>query len=133
MKKRVAIAVVACLAGSATAAFASSKPFSVVAVRTSNSATAKASAFTEKLLTGKTVVGNDSVKCKASSGKTTCTGTFTFKTGGTITIDSPLVAQGKLATFQISGGTGPYSGSTGKLELAGISATRTKLTFALAS
>jgi hypothetical protein len=131
MKKRVALVIAACVAGSASGALASPKPFSVIAVRTSSSVTAKASAFTEQLLTGKTVVGKDSVKCKAASGKTTCTGTFTFKAGGTITIDGALTSSGKTSTFEISGGTGPYSGTAGKLELAGISTTRTKLTFDL--
>lgn len=133
MKTRVVIAVVAVFIGaSASAALAAPKSFSVVAVRTSTGkATATASSFTENLLTGKKVVGHDSIACKASGSKTTCTGVFTFKAGGTIKIDSPLVAQGNDDTFKISGGTGPYAGSAGTLKLAQISGTQTKLTFAL--
>ena len=133
MKKRVAIAFVAVLVGaSASAAVGAPKPFSVVAVRTSSTKpTATASSFTESLLTGKKVVGQDAVKCKAASGKTNCTGVFTFKAGGTITIDGPLTAQGNDATFKLSGGTGPYVGAAGTLTLAPISGTQTKLTFAL--
>ena len=133
MKKRLAIAFVAMVVGAtASAALAAPKSFSVVAVRTSSSkATATASSFTENLLTGKKVVGHDAVKCKVSGGTTTCTGVFTFKAGGTITIDGPLTAQGNNATFKISGGTGPYAGSAGTLKLSPISGTQTKLTFAL--
>src|SRR5579863_3173367 len=123
MKKHVVIAAVALIVGtSASAALAAPKSFSVVAVRTSSGkVTATASSFTENLLTGKKVVGHDSVACKAGGGKTTCTGVFTFKSGGTITIDSLLTAQGNNATFKISGGTGPYSGAGGTLKLAPIS------------
>jgi hypothetical protein len=133
MKKRIAIAVVAVSVGaSASVALAAPKSFSVVAVRTSTGkATATASSFTENLLTGKKVVGHDSIKCKVSGGKTTCMGVFTFKAGGTIAIDSPLTAQGNDAAFKISGGTGQYAGSAGILKLAPISGTQTKLTFTL--
>jgi hypothetical protein len=133
MKTRVLIAVVAVVVGaSASAALAAPKSFSVIAVRTSTGkATSTASSFTENLLTGKKVVGHDSIACKVSGGKTTCTGVFTFKAGGTLKIDSLLTTQGNDAAFKISGGTGPYAGSAGTLKLAPISGTQTKLTFAL--
>jgi hypothetical protein len=133
MKKRIAIAVVAMSVGaSASVALAAPKSFSVVAVRTSSGkATATASSFTENLLTGKKVVGHDSIACKVAGGKTICAGVFIFKAGGTIKIDSPLTAQGNDDTFKISGGTGPYAGSAGTLKLAPISGTQTKLTFSL--
>lgn len=133
MKKRVVIAVVAVVIGaSASAALAAPKSFSVIAVRThSGKVTATASSFTENLLTGKKVVGHDSIACKVAGGKTTCAGVFTFNAGGTIKIDSPLTAQGNEDTFTISGGTGPYAGTAGTLKLAPVSGTQTKLTFAL--
>lgn len=129
MKKRITVVVVAaCVA--ASAALAAPKPFSVVAVRTSGSSTKTTSSFTENLLTGKKVVGHDAIKCKAISKTTACMGTFTFKVGGTISIDSTLIAQGNDATFKITGGTGPYTGSRGTLKLA-VSKTGTKITFDL--
>lgn len=134
MKKRVAVGFVVMVVGAtAPAALAAPTSFSVVAVRTTAAkATATASSFTENLLTGKKVVGHDAIKCKVAGGKTTCTGVFTFKAGGTITIDSPLTSQGNnAATFKISGGTGRYAGSAGTLKLAHISGTQTKLTFSL--
>ncbi|HWB22443.1 MAG TPA: hypothetical protein VG652_06105 [Gaiellaceae bacterium] len=131
MKKRVALAIVAYVAATAPNALAAAKPFSVVAVRTSSTVTAKQSSFTEKLLIGKKNVGKDAVKCKASGGKTTCAGVFTFTAGGTITINGALVAQGNNVTFKIAGGTGPYAGAAGTLKLAGISSTQTKITFEL--
>ena len=133
MKKRVAVAMVAACAATVTSgALAAPKPFSVVAVRTSNTSTTTASSFTENLLVGKKLVGKDAVKCKKSGSNTTCAGTFTFKAGGTITIDGIVVQPSKnLATFKISGGTGRYAGARGTLELAPISATETKITFAL--
>jgi hypothetical protein len=133
VRQRVVIIVVAMLAAAGgPAAFAAPKPFSVVAVRTSASkATATASSFTENLLTGKKVVGHDAVRCKVSGGKTTCTGVFTFKAGGTISINSQLVVKGDKVTFEISGGTGRYAGTAGTLKLAPISGTQTKLTFSL--
>jgi len=131
MKKRSAVVVVAaCMAASATGALAAPKPFSVVAVRTSGSSTKTTSSFTENLLTGNKVVGHDAVKCEVVAKTTACTGTFTFKAGGTIAINSLLIPQGKDATFKISGGTGPYAGSKGTLKLA-VSKTNTKLTFEL--
>jgi hypothetical protein len=131
MTNRFAVAVMAAFfVASASSALAAPKPFSVLAVRTSGSSTKTTSSFTENLLTGKKVVGHDSVKCKVVSKTTACTGTFTFKAGGTIMIDSVLKAQGNDATFKISGGTGPYAGSTGTLKLA-VSSTSTKLTFEL--
>jgi hypothetical protein len=132
MKQRVAIAVVAVsVAASAAGAFAAAKPFSVVAVRTSATSTKTTSAFTENLLNGKKVVGTDSVKCKAVSKQTICTGVFTFKAGGTIKIDGALKSDGNDATFELAGGTGPYANARGTLKLAPTSATHTNVTFEL--
>jgi hypothetical protein len=131
MKKRIAVVVVsACVAASATGALAAPKPFSVLAVRTSGSSTKTTSSFTENLLTGTKVVGHDAIKCKVVSKTTACMGTFTFKAGGTISINSTLIPQGNDATFKISGGTGPYASASGTLALA-VSKTSTKLTFEL--
>lgn len=135
MKKRVAVAVAiaaTCVAAFSSGALAAPKPFSVVAVRISSTATTTTSSFTENLFVGKKVVGQDAVKCQAAGSNTTCEGTFTFKTGGTITINGILATPSKsLATFKISGGTGPYARAAGTLELAPVSATKTKITFAL--
>jgi hypothetical protein len=132
MKQCVAIAVVVVsVAVSASSALAAAKPFSVVAVRTSATSTKTTSAFTENLLTGKKIVGTDSVECKAVSKQTICTGAFKFKAGGTITIDGALKSDGNDATFKLSGGTGPYANARGTLKLAPTSATRTNVSFEL--
>ncbi len=132
MTRTVAVAIIgACLVASCSSALASAKPFSVVAMQTSHKASSTASSFTENLFSGTKVVGQDAVKCTASRGKKNCTGTFTFKAGGTITMNSAPGSQGTSTTFKISGGTGRYKSASGKIVLARISGTKTKITFEL--